>query len=61
MMPIDLREIVGETFIIPSNTAPTSRAVIDDYLKRSGLDIIPDHEVDNIFPCDVHDRIDRAP
>jgi LysR family hca operon transcriptional activator len=39
---------VGETFIIPSKTAPTSRAVIEDYLKRSGLDIIPDHEVDNI-------------
>src|SRR2546429_9535053 len=45
---IELREIVGETFIIPSQTAPTSRIVIEDYLKRSGLDIIPDHEVDNI-------------
>jgi LysR family hca operon transcriptional activator len=45
---VELREIVGETFIIPSKTAPTSRAVIEDYLKRSGLDIIPDHEVDNI-------------
>jgi LysR family hca operon transcriptional activator len=45
---VELREIVGETFIIPSKTAPTSRAVIEDYLKRSGLDIIPAHEVDNI-------------
>ena len=45
---IELREIVVETFIIPSKTAPTSRVVIEDYLKRSGLDIIPDHEVDNI-------------
>jgi LysR family hca operon transcriptional activator len=45
---VELRELVGETFIIPSKTAPTSRAVIEDYLKRSGLDIIPDHEVDNI-------------
>jgi LysR family hca operon transcriptional activator len=45
---VDLREIVGETFIIPSKTAPTSRAVIEDYLKRSGLAIIPAHEVDNI-------------
>jgi LysR family hca operon transcriptional activator len=45
---VELREIVGETFIIPSKTAPTSRLVIDDYLKRSGLNIIPDHEVDNI-------------
>ena len=31
---VDLREIVGETFIIPSKTAPTSRAVIEDYLKQ---------------------------
>ena len=45
---IELREIVGETFIIPSKTAPTSRLVIEDYLKRSSLDIIPEHEVDNI-------------
>jgi LysR family hca operon transcriptional activator len=45
---VELREIVGETFIIPSKTAPTSRAVIEDYLKRSGLKIIPEHEVDNI-------------
>jgi LysR family hca operon transcriptional activator len=45
---VELREIVGETFIIPSKTAPTSRIVIEDYLKRSGLDIIPGHEVDNI-------------
>ena len=37
-----------EHFSIPSKTAPTSRLVIEDYLKRSGLDIIPDHEVDNI-------------
>ena len=45
---IELREFVDETFLIPSKTAPTSRLVIEDYLKRSGLDIIPDHEVDNI-------------
>jgi LysR family transcriptional regulator, hca operon transcriptional activator len=45
---IELREIVGETFLIPSKTAPTSRLVIEDYLKRSALDIIPNHEVDNI-------------
>jgi LysR family hca operon transcriptional activator len=45
---VELREIVGETFIIPSNTAPTLRVVIDDYLMRSGLDIHPDHEVDNL-------------
>src|SRR5438093_2204683 len=36
---IDMREIASETFISVSNTAPALRAVIDDYLKRSGLDI----------------------
>jgi len=45
---IDPREIIGETFISVSNTAPTLRAVIDDYLERSNLGIRPDHEVDNL-------------
>jgi LysR family hca operon transcriptional activator len=46
---VDPREMVGETFVKPSpNTAPTLRAVIDDYLKRSGLDTNPAHEVDNL-------------
>jgi LysR family hca operon transcriptional activator len=45
---IDPREIVGETFISVSNTAPALRVVIDDYLKRSNLDITPAHEVDNL-------------
>jgi LysR family hca operon transcriptional activator len=45
---IGVHEIVGEKFISVSNTAPVLRTVIDDYLKRSGLDITPDHEVDNL-------------
>jgi LysR family hca operon transcriptional activator len=45
---IDLPEIVGETFVGVSNTAPALRIVIDDYLRRSGLDIRPKHEVDNL-------------
>jgi LysR family transcriptional regulator, hca operon transcriptional activator len=45
---IDLRQIVGETFIIPSNTAPTLHALIGGYLERSGLDIKPAHEVDHL-------------
>jgi LysR family transcriptional regulator, hca operon transcriptional activator len=45
---VDLPEIVGETFIIPSNTAPVLHALIADYLERSGLDIRPAHEVDNL-------------
>jgi LysR family hca operon transcriptional activator len=45
---IDPRDIVGETFISVSNTAPALRIVIDDYLERSNLGIRPDHEVDNL-------------
>jgi LysR family transcriptional regulator, hca operon transcriptional activator len=45
---VDLPDIVGETFIIPSNTAPTLHALIAGYLERSGLDIKPAHEVDHL-------------
>lgn len=45
---IDPQDIVGETFVSVSNTAPALRVVIDDYLERSKLGIRPDHEVDNL-------------
>jgi LysR family transcriptional regulator, hca operon transcriptional activator len=45
---IDPHEIVGETFIYVSNTAPALRTVIDDYLKRADLEIVASHEVDNL-------------
>ena len=45
---VDLPDIVGETFIIPSNTALVFRSLIVDYLERSGLDIKPAHDVDNL-------------
>ena len=45
---IDPHDIVGETFVSVSNTAPALRVVIDDYLERSNLGIRPDHEVDNL-------------
>ena len=45
---IQLREIKGEPFIKPSKTAPTLRKVIEDSLKRSGLDIHANHEVHNL-------------
>ena len=41
-------DLVGETFVIVSNTAPVLRAVIDKYLKRSGIDITPAHEADHL-------------
>src|SRR6266436_7549118 len=37
---IRVHDIAGETFIGVSNTAPVLRAVIDEYLKRSGIDKI---------------------
>jgi LysR family hca operon transcriptional activator len=45
---IDPHDIVGETFVSVSNTAPALRVVIDDYLEQSNLSIRPDHEVDNL-------------
>jgi LysR family hca operon transcriptional activator len=42
------RDVVGETFITVSNTAPALRVIIDEYLRRSNLGISPDHEVDNL-------------
>jgi LysR family transcriptional regulator, hca operon transcriptional activator len=42
------QDIIGEKFLGVSETAPALRVVIDDFLKRSGIDIKPDHEVDNL-------------
>jgi LysR family transcriptional regulator, hca operon transcriptional activator len=46
---ISLRDIVGETFIAVSRTAPTLRAIIDDYINRSGVNITPHHEADHMY------------
>jgi LysR family transcriptional regulator, hca operon transcriptional activator len=45
---VDLRAMVDETFIIPSNTAPTLHSLIVGTLERSGLNIRPAHEVDHL-------------
>ncbi len=41
-------DLVRETFVIVSDTAPVLRAVIDDYLKRSGINITPAHQADHV-------------
>ena len=41
-------DLVGETFVSVANTAPVLRGVIDNYLKRSGVNITPAHEVDHV-------------
>ena len=58
ILPIDHRlaarkaispgDLVGETFVTVSATAPVLRLVIDNYLKRSGLNITPAHEADHL-------------
>jgi LysR family hca operon transcriptional activator len=42
------RELVGEIFIGGANKAGVLRAVTEDYLRRSGVDIKVDHGVDNM-------------
>jgi LysR family hca operon transcriptional activator len=45
---ISLRDLVGETFVTVSDTAPVLRGVIDNYLKQSGTNITPAHEADHL-------------
>lgn len=45
---IDPAALAGEPFISVSNTAPALRAVIDNYLRRAGLVLTPEHEADNL-------------
>jgi LysR family hca operon transcriptional activator len=45
---ISPRDLSGETFVAVSNTAPVLRVVIDNYLKRSGMNITPAYEADHL-------------
>ena len=45
---ISPKDLVGEPFVIVSNTAPVLRVVIDKYLKQSGVHITPAHEADHV-------------
>jgi LysR family hca operon transcriptional activator len=45
---INPRDLVGEAFVTVSATAPVLRVVIDNYLKRSGVNITADHEADHL-------------
>src|SRR5246127_1813383 len=42
------QDLLGEIFIGGSNKAAVLGAVTDEYLRRSGIDIKPDHGVDNM-------------
>jgi LysR family hca operon transcriptional activator len=41
-------DLMGEPFVTVSNTAPVLRAVIDNFIKRSGIKITPAHEADHL-------------
>jgi LysR family hca operon transcriptional activator len=41
-------DLAGETFVTVAHTAPVLREAIDNYLERSGIDIVPAHEVDHV-------------
>lgn len=45
---ISPKDLVGETFVTVNDTAPVLRMVINNYLKQSGINIKPTHEVDNL-------------
>jgi LysR family hca operon transcriptional activator len=45
---ISPKDLVGERFVIVSQTAPVLRGVIDNYFKRSGIKITPAHEADHV-------------
>jgi LysR family hca operon transcriptional activator len=45
---IDIQSFKDEVFLGMSDTAPTLQRIIDAYLKRSGVDLKPEHVIDNL-------------
>jgi LysR family hca operon transcriptional activator len=45
---IAIQDVANETFIGMSRTAPSLQIIIDDYLKRSGIETTTAHEIDNL-------------
>jgi LysR family transcriptional regulator, hca operon transcriptional activator len=45
---IALQDVAAETFLGMSKTAPALQRVINEYLRRSGIEIHAKHEVDNL-------------
>jgi LysR family transcriptional regulator, hca operon transcriptional activator len=41
-------DLGGETFVTVSDTAPVLRVVIENYLRRSGINVTPAHEADHL-------------
>jgi LysR family hca operon transcriptional activator len=45
---IDPQDLAGETFIGMADQAPVLRSIIEDYIRRSGIDLEPTHRVEYI-------------
>jgi len=43
---IGLKDLAGETFIGMADQAPVLRSIIEDYIRRSGVDLKPTHKVE---------------
>jgi LysR family transcriptional regulator, hca operon transcriptional activator len=43
---IGLKDLTGETFIGMADQAPVLRSIIEDYIRRSGVDLQPTHRVE---------------
>lgn len=43
---VSLQDLIGETFIGMADQAPVLRSIIEDYIRRSGLDLEPAHRVE---------------
>jgi LysR family hca operon transcriptional activator len=43
---VSLKDLVGETFIGMADQAPVLRSIIEDYIRRSGIDLKPTHRVE---------------
>jgi LysR family hca operon transcriptional activator len=43
---IGLKDLAGETFIGMADQAPVLRSIIEDYIRRSGVDLQPTHRVE---------------
>ncbi|HZC34655.1 MAG TPA: LysR substrate-binding domain-containing protein [Chthoniobacterales bacterium] len=45
---INPKDLVGETFVTVSDAGPVLRVIIENYLKRSGVNITPAHQMDHL-------------
>lgn len=48
---IDPHDLEGEIFVGFSEAPQVLRKVVDDYFRRNGIDITPDHRIDNFATC----------